>query len=115
MITKLPEKWLAKAGLGGRPDHVNHWLVDCADELEAALPKWTKITEDEATLPPEGEYVIGYSPYKTQEIALCELLMRPDGRMWTFGATTSHADILPKNAPTHWRPLCDIDTPETNK
>ena len=38
-IEALPDKWLQRAGVGGRPDHVNPYLCDCADELQAVIEK----------------------------------------------------------------------------
>lgn len=64
-----------------------------ADELEAKLPVWTKITEDEATWP-DGQALI----YFEGDISLV------DGKY--MGAQ----DHLHQWA-SHWRPLCDIDTP----
>lgn len=76
----------------------------CADQLETALPVWTKITEDEATWPPKGTRVLTHRIYR-------------DGSGGT-GIEKRLREGLYQNvlyssrySKTHWRLLCDLDYP----
>ena len=103
-IKSLPDKW-RKGKMYVEPDdsisRYPAFAKECADDLEAALPVWTKIEwigdyVDPETLPPEDMTVLwgnvddGYNN-------LSELWQLPPKRITDY---------------THWRPLCDLDTPE---
>ena len=92
-ITKLPDEWIAQ--YGGFPDlHTR----ECAEELEQALPVWTRITEDESTWP-EGLVIVSSK--------------NMDGEMDAYiGKPCDDYSYVAKLSMTvHWRPLCSIDTP----
>jgi len=62
-ITKLPDRW--RTGKPVRDDeryeiqgYDAYSSEECADQLEAALPKWTEITDDPTTWPKAGVWVI---------------------------------------------------------
>ena len=51
-ITKLADKWREDSRFTG------HSGEDCARELEAALPVWTRITDDRDSRPEDAEKVL---------------------------------------------------------
>lgn len=68
----------------------------CAFDLEAVLPVWTKISDDPETWPKKREYILGID--NTEEEKFPEpFWVEPDNRLPSYV--------------THWRPLCDLDTP----
>lgn len=91
-IRDLPDKWRDdEENIGG----VNFFRsgYDCAKELQAALPQWTRITENEATWPAEDwDTVVWYSDEDNSH-AMGPIPFVDVGRF------------------THWRPLVDIDFP----
>ena len=90
-ITKLADKW--RNSLVSDLD-TRYWEANNtrANELEAALPVWTRITEDEATWPPHrGVFYMVYDE-------------TGDGDLFTAHGRS----ILPGE---YWRPLCDLDYP----
>ena len=68
-----------------------------ADRLEeaAALPKWTRITDDMSKLP--NEFIAYFEDGKVDMYQL-----KPGHRL---DYSLIHAGM------THWRPLCDLDYP----
>jgi len=95
-ITKLADKWRNYNYIEDAPV-CGDCAIELADELEAALPKWTKITDDKSW-PDDGEYLWCYGSdsggyiHATYEICM----MRVIGDMVS--------DL-------YWRPLCDLDYP----
>jgi hypothetical protein len=88
-ITKLADEWR-------NLDPQFRMLSDayyCAQILEAALPVWTRITEDEATWQPSGVYVMTW--YSCWECARTY-------RRNSFGKPIVGG---------YWRQLCDLDYP----
>ena len=84
-ITKLPDEW--------RGRNYKQWKCEpercCANELEAALPKWNSIY----SLEPEiGQRILFKFPNKDH---------RPEFSTWDG---VKYADFK-------WRPLCDLDYP----
>ena len=94
-ITKLPDKWRGNAGF--MP--VQGAIYKCADALEAALPKWTKIIDDMSKLP--NEFIAYFEDGKVDMYQL-----KPGHRL---DYSLIHAGM------THWRPLCDLDYPPEQK
>ena len=103
-ITKLPDRWR-----DGKPtryvERDNSVSFDpkrtsdvCADELEAALPKWTKITDEDITEDPIILYGERGSISYTSESDL-------------FSGAPLSGPWLRHCGYTHWRPLCDLDYP----
>jgi len=88
-MIELPDKWLHDCG--------EDWgAFNCAKDLEAALPVWTRITEDESTWPEDGQNIL----YKTKRfIPPVGTTYRSNGK-----GMTPHYIVA-------WRPLCDLDTP----
>ena len=64
---------------------------------------WTEITEDPNSLPPEGVQVLGYKPNAYQFLAICELMIRDDGLLWSYAGASAHEKALPNLRPTHWK------------
>ena len=95
-LHKLPDEWREEEQSINDPhDPYSHALSNCADELEAALPKWTKITDDPKTWPNDGDW--GF--FKTWK--------------W-YGVHTwfnDEYDNFPKEPAAWWRPLCSLDFP----
>ncbi len=97
-ITKLPALWRDFEFKG--PTHIGPlWhagysdcLSDVANQLEAALPKWTKITEDESTWPDADMFPV-------------LIVWQQDSSVHVHEAHNT-AEIGDK-----WRPLCSIDYP----
>ena len=93
-IPRLPDEWYntppAEAGI--RPLHY------CANQLEAALPKWTKITDDPATWPEDWQQVLIFYPEKEF----------PDHKKYYIGEFVRQAG---GHIGSYWRPLCSLDTP----
>jgi len=91
-LTKLADEWRDSEDciFSGYPATTKK----CADQLESALPKWVKITDDSRSWPAIGAEIM----YMTtgHPHALC---------------TTARGG-KPKHM-THWRPLCSIDYPPT--
>ena len=93
MITKLADRWrkwhYKKTFGNGAP------MEKCADELTAALPDWTRITDDKSTWP-ERCFRVMFS-------------FGTGGHSWiTFMQKTPQEDGL---LTAYWRPLCDLDYP----
>ena len=94
-ITKLPDEWRNVGSL-------EIWADDCANELEAALPKWTRITDDLASMPKESEHE--YAIFYNTENGI--------GHTYLYKTTNSIAMHSGwKTFASHWRPLCDLDRP----
>ena len=100
-ITKLPDKW--RVDYAGSIFIRKGVAINLLCELEAALPKWTKITDDPMTLPNYcGTWVMTYSKY--------------NGRISMGFADTDHVRSRPKMYKgISWRPLCDLDYPPEQK
>ena len=83
-------------------DWRENWLdvngASCADELEAAMPVWTKITNDPDTWPKYGLEVMFYG----------NPMGEPKRYLGYFAADDQTFSYL-KGA--YWRPLCDLDHP----
>ena len=94
-ITKLPDKWRHENLLAGFTDNSDH-----ADAMEAALPKWTRITDDPETWPDiqTAILVADIGGNKIQAVLICRNNMVR--RMVFFDCEY-----------THWRPLTDLDYP----
>jgi len=105
-ITKLPDEW--RSSLDGlircctendcniRATHTH------ANQLEAALPKWIKITDNPKTWPPVGEF-IGCMTGEANAFYY--------GHVFLERTVTWDVDF---HVYTHWRPLCDLDYPPEN-
>ena len=99
-ITKLPNDWrsiIPKEHDGGDlvwTAAVITGMEHAADQLEVALPTWTKITDQEDTWPPIDSEVMYASWYDGWNIA----------NGWVeFTSLDDMGD--------YWRPLCDLDCP----
>ena len=94
-ITKLADKWRKGTFTKKVPDGGYGFFSGkrhCAQELESALPVWTRLTGDEATWPPHrGVFYMVYDE-------------TGDGDLFTAHGRS----ILPGE---YWRPLCDLDYP----
>ena len=93
-LTELPDKW--------RNQTINPNMdeFDCAAQLEAALPVWTKITKDKSTQPEEGSRNMFASPGGNfRSYPWCD--------EWnsTCGIPYSQLNV-------YWRPMCSIDFPQ---
>ena len=107
MITKLADKWrdyrcgytdkelteYGKARVGV--------FDELANQLTAALPVWTRITDDEDTWPemPNARFFM---------LAGKE---HDDKRVWQVITDAIYDGYNEYDGATHWRPLCDIDYP----
>lgn len=78
-------------------------LDDCADQLDAALPKWTKITDDPETWPKEGQHFM-----RSEYAKSFEGWSIPESD--TFCTETFKYDYV-MFVGDMWRPLCSIDYP----
>ena len=93
-ITKLPDEW--------RGNNYKDWPREpelcCADQLEAALPTWTKITDSPDTWPDDGTYLWAYGSntcdylHATYDVCMMRVV----------------ADMVKH---VYWRSLCDLDYP----
>ncbi|MBT8449129.1 MAG: hypothetical protein KJO69_05540 [Gammaproteobacteria bacterium] len=95
-ITELTSKWRDRDVENPRKPLIgvgcSIGLKAAAAELEAALPKWTRITEDQSTWPENGALIV----YTTKGF--------PHSLVCTFtGGSVGYM--------TAWRPLCDLDFP----
>ncbi len=91
-ITKLPDKWRKQSKT--KSDVLDN-ISWCADELEAALPKWTKITDDPKTWPEKLDRVVfSFSSESHCWIAFMQRNPAEDGLLTCY-----------------WRPLCSVDYP----
>jgi hypothetical protein len=43
--------------------------------------------------------------YRRGAFRECNVFVRSDGEMWSFGSNSFHADVWPESVPTHWMPL----------
>ena len=91
-IVDLPEVWREAGSL-------DCWADDCANELEAILPKWTRITEDEDTWPEGLSFIAGKKMSGEWDYSI----RNPSGE--TFHHVAKHC------LEVYWRPLCDLDYP----
>lgn len=97
-IMKLAENWrddAVEASEVGLIESGYHVAMVCATSLENALPKWTRITDDEKSRPPRFE------PY----LFANDDMPRPK----VSGANTTLW------VGDWWRPLCDLDYPPEQK
>ncbi len=90
-ITKLADKWRC-GSTAFRYMSTKEILCACADALEDAIPKWTKITEDESTWPDADMFPV-------------LIVWQQDSSVHVHEAHNT-AEIGDK-----WRPLCSIDYP----
>ena len=96
MITKLAEKWRTDVARYSWQKAVNY----CADELEVALPTWTRITDDPDTWPEANQ--------------TCLFFRQPNSVPQHWGVSI---DCYPEGNTEflheydYWRPLCDLDYP----
>ena len=96
-ISKLPRYW--RKFTFSEPDHIGplrasghlDGLHDAANGLEAAMPKWTQITDDPDTWPKNGQTI------------LINRYGRPAVTDFNRHMSTSNG--------TNWRPLIDLDYP----
>ena len=90
-IRSLPDKWREESGC----DLFDVFFAVSirADELEAALPKWTKTTDNPDTWPPRKTWVMitDYGFIGANHVRIRKNPITDNGR-W-------------------WRPLCDLDCP----
>jgi len=102
-ITKLPDQWREDAVEASEKDMIASGLVVAsvlATELEAALPVWTKITDDPDTWPKVDSVSMMHSRTKGT-------IIKENGvEIYDF-FMLEYGDI------THWRPLTDLDYPPT--
>ena len=97
-IAKLPDKWRKGKMYVERDDSISRYPAfakECADDLEAALPVWTKITDDPDTSPEDVDCLAIWS-----HMDITEQLF--------FHAVKGK---FKPNKLTYWRPLCSIDYP----
>ena len=99
-INKLPDEW-RETEVGeidfyesNYPAGQSQALHDCADELQAALPKWTKITDDPDTWPVGDEYMT----YNGDNVVHCQV-------PWESHPLFGYSVLF------WWRPLCSLDFP----
>ena len=85
---------ISDVGHAGWPNALN----DIADDLEAALPIWTEITEDSETVPDPEQDIL----FQSASGGLFTATMPPRIIGYEF-------DRLKKGV--WWRPLCDLDYP----
>lgn len=105
MITKLADKWRVTVDCrsevmsnGGKREPLRD-LLKCADELEAALPKWTRITDDPDTWPDDGGASVMVSDEMLKDSYCSSRVM-------------SGFEAVNRYCTTYWRPLCDLDYPQ---
>ena len=96
-MRELIKKWRKRGKKNAARIHYKY-----ADELRAALPVWTKITDDPDTWPEDGNYLWAYRSvdgdwlHATFEVSMMRVV----------------ADMA---VDTRWRPLADIDYPPENE
>ena len=98
-ITKLPDEWRDRCPKGSGWFKFVH---ECADQLEAALPKWTRVTDDPDTWPENNNSTILVAEFITI------------GRQiytWESCNLRGNNNLFP----IYWRPLCDLDHPPEDK
>lgn len=96
-VTKLADDWRKKAGEAHHAGMIAPPLLianTCARELEAALPKWTEITDDPDTWPDDGQKVLALEFGHRNTVV--KRFMKKHGRLYLKD---------------WWRPLCDLDYP----
>ena len=90
-ITKLPDRWRDAAE---RVNLRGQIFDTCATELSAALPVWTKITDNPETWPPSDKRVFSFH------------------ERLSYGPHTYHqTKVGPSFEFTHWRHMCSLDRP----
>ena len=90
-IKSLPEKWRDNRSESSVHGH----RYDCANDLEAALPIWTCITDNPDTWPEQGQDIL-YSI----------------GEGWLeVGEWNVRPEKIDKYIDNYWRPFCDLDYP----
>ncbi len=104
-ITLLPAKWRMQVNFTKEPALINFELKDAAAELQAALPVWTKITDE-----PESRPAMG------QEYLMIDVLQSKPFGSWFDkwdGNFPLQATIeeYQRGSVFWWRPLCDLDYP----
>jgi len=104
-LTKLADEWreLKDKVLTPRNIIINRM----SDQLEAALPKWVKITDDPDTLPPPNKRIMTTSLLCDGEWSE-QHIFEPIPTHWIYDVDHIARDYL---IGTHWRPLCSIDYP----
>ena len=95
-ITRLPDKW--REEIQAVPGHYYEGLDYAANQLEATLPKWTKMTDDPATWPEDWQHVLIFYPEKEF----------PDHKKYYIGEFVRQAG---GHIGSYWRPLCSLDAP----
>ena len=109
MIGNLLDKWRESALVAQAAGYsgLAEGKCECADELEAALPKWTRITNDPETLPPAGRPImtiqVSWDGAWYEQNILTPLLTH-----WMYDKDLPASD---RAVGTYWRPLCGIDYP----
>ena len=101
-ITKLPDEWNNIADCPRTTLDAAATFIDCADKLEAALPKWTRVTDDPDTWPENNNSTILVAEFITI------------GRQiytWESCNLRGNNNLFP----IYWRPLCDLDHPPEDK
>ena len=89
-IRGLPDKWL----IGRHMTSLEH-----IEELEAALPKWTKMTDDPNTWPPCFiDVLVQYKHFVGSNTSV---------KSYNFPGALGIKDYMGD----WWRPLCDLDYP----
>ena len=107
-IRTLPDKWRSDEDENGQ--EFAPWLngLACAKELEAALPKWTKITDDPDTWPPVmNENLPIEGMFVAQPECTADHEYTPTFTWFDEDDMISAGDWIG----TWWRPLCDLDYP----
>ena len=110
-ITKLPDYYRALSDTYLKPlaeygnDMPQFLLRQFADELEAALPVWTKITDHPDTWPPTNGASVISSEWS-------EAYQQWNHRLVTFSVDDAlHSFEHEVRGMFCWRPLCDLDYP----
>ena len=93
-ITKLPDKWRKRGRKNMAKIHYEY-----AEELESAMPTWTKITDDPDTWPEDRERVLA-----TRKDVQFDVWHEPAHFIF-------RAEFYRGAVGTYWRPLCDLDYP----
>jgi len=88
-LHQLPDKFREHAAAIEDEDPLDVYAIaayrQCADELQAALPVWVKITDDPETWPTVGDWVMGsYGPrdYARSMMFIDHTKRRTYGRYW---------------------------------
>jgi hypothetical protein len=101
-ITKLANKWRDESNIAfeNHGEGAAECVQECADELESALPKWTRITDDPATWPEAG-----------QKVFFCDFIDSDDNEDVRGVTCFPNKEFVSQWIGDYWRPLTDLDYP----